>query len=299
MKGDPMPELPEITSRAREMNKALVGKKISSIEVLQPRCLNVPAGKFEAALRGAEIRAVTNRGKWIFAETTRGWLLLNLGMGGEVLLVKGKTLPAKWRLVIRFSDRTALSINFWWFGYVHYVPAGKLGGHAMTRSLGPNAVDLAPEDLWARIEGRRGGVKAFLLDQTRLAGIGNAYVHDILFLAGLHPRRTLNTLDRDDVRKLAAAIRDGLLPSIKKGGAFYELSLHGKKGGFRKADILIGYRENEDCPTCGAKIKKIKTGSTSSFICPRCQPLKVARGATRLRVANGAKGARSARRGSR
>ena len=168
----------------------------------------------------------------------------------------------------------------------------------MTRALGPNAVDLGPEDLWAKIEGRRGGVKAFLLDQTQLAGIGNAYVHDILFLAGLHPQRTLDTLDRNDAQRLARAIRDGLQPSIKKGGAFYELNLHGKKGGFRKEDILIGYRENEDCPTCGAKIMKIRTGGTSSFICPRCQPLKVARVAARVRGASWAKGARSARPGS-
>jgi formamidopyrimidine-DNA glycosylase len=269
-----MPELPEITSRAHEMNKALVGKKIAAVEVLQPKCLNVPARKFESALRGAQIREVTNRGKWIFAETTRGWLLINLGMGGEILLVKGKTLPAKRRLTFRFSDGTALSLNFWWFGYAHYVAAGKLGGHAMTRALGPNAIDLGPEDLRAKIEGRRGGVKAFLLDQNQLAGIGNAYVHDILFLAGLHPQRTLDTLSDSDVRRLAKGIEDGLRPSIKKGGAFYELSLHGKKGGFRKEDILIGYREGEPCPKCRTAIKKIRTGGTSSFICPRCQPLK-------------------------
>jgi formamidopyrimidine-DNA glycosylase len=107
-----------------------------------------------------------------------------------------------------------------------------------------------------------------------MAGIGNAYIHDILFLAGLHPLRALATLSEDEVRRLAQAIQDGLVPSMKKGGAFYELNLYGKKGGFRKKDILIGYREGEPCPRCKTAIQKIKTGGTSSFVCPDCQPLK-------------------------
>jgi formamidopyrimidine-DNA glycosylase len=75
------------------------------------------------------------------------------------------------------------------------------------------------------------------------------------------------------VKRLAKAIRDGLKPSLDKGGAFYEVNLHGKKGGFTMDDILIGYRERKPCPICGSKIVKIKTGSTSSFICPKCQKL--------------------------
>ncbi|MFZ1945923.1 MAG: DNA-formamidopyrimidine glycosylase family protein [bacterium] len=272
-----MPELPEITCRAREMNEALVGKTIASIEIGQPKCLNVPARTFAASLAGARLLEVTNRGKWIFVETTRGWLLINMGMGGEILLVRSKSLPAKRRVVFKFKDGAALSLNFWWFGYIHFVRPGKLDGHAMTAVLGPNATDISAEELWAMIEGRRGRVKTLLLDQSRLAGIGNAYVHDILFLAGLHPLESLSNLDEDDARRLAQAIRDGLVPSIKKGGAFYELNLHGKKGGFLKKHILVGYRPGEPCPVCDTAIVKIRTGGTASFICPRCQALRKAR----------------------
>jgi formamidopyrimidine-DNA glycosylase len=272
-----MPELPEIMSRAREMNKALVGKTIAGIEVGQPKCLNIPVKRFAASLAGARLLEVKNRGKWIFVETTKGWLLVNMGMGGEILLVPAKALPAKRRVAFKFKDRTALSLNFWWFGYVHFVGPGKLASHAMTAVLGPNATDLGAEDLWAMIKGRRGRVKALLLDQSRLAGIGNAYVHDILFLAGLHPLESLSNLGEDDARRLAQAIRDGLVPSIKKGGAFYELNLYGKKGGFLKKHIVVGYRPDEPCPVCGTAIAKIKTGGTASFICPRCQALRKAR----------------------
>jgi formamidopyrimidine-DNA glycosylase len=266
-----MPELPEIASRAREMKQDLHGKTIRGIEVLQPKCLNVSKKAFVKALTGARILDVTHRGKWLFVETTQGWLLLNLGMGGELLLVTHDTLPQKHRLVFDFADGTRLSVNFWWFGYVHYVAADKLAKHAMTAKLGPNALDLNANALRGLLKGQRGQIKAFLLNQAKIAGIGNAYIHDILFLARLHPLRTINTLTDAEIDVLAQAIHAGLQPSVDKGGAFYEVSLHGKKGGFTADDILIGYKEGKPCPTCKTRIKKIKTGGTSSFICPRCQ----------------------------
>ena len=269
-----MPELPEITVRAREMKRELVGKRIADIEVLQPKCLNVPEEMFVEALIGARLLDVTHRGKWIFVETTQGWLLLNLGMGGEILLVTRDTLPEKYRLIFDFDDITCLAVNFWWFGYAHYVPTDELDSHAMTAKLGPNGLNLAADDLQDLLQGRRGRIKSYLLDQSHVAGIGNAYIHDILFLARLHPLRKANTLTAAEVNGLAEAIRAGLQPSIEKGGAFYEVNLYGQKGGFTMDDILIGYKEGQPCPVCTTPIEKIKTGSTSSFVCPRCQLLE-------------------------
>jgi formamidopyrimidine-DNA glycosylase len=267
-----MPELPEITVRAREMKRELLGKRITGVDVLQPKCLNMPEGEFTDALTGAEVQDVMNKGKWLFVGTSNGWLLLNLGMGGEMLLVTPDTLPEKRRLVFDFDDGSCLSVNFWWFGYAHYVPPDGLQSHAMTAKLGPNAVDAGVNELKAMLKGRRGRLKSFLLDQSQLAGIGNAYVHDILFLARLHPLRSIATLSDSEIEALAAGIQGGLQPSIDKGGAFYEPGLHGQKGGFTMDDLLVGYREGKPCPECGTLIEKIKTGSTSSFICPQCQP---------------------------
>jgi formamidopyrimidine-DNA glycosylase len=269
-----MPELPEIIILARQMRRELVGKTIRAIEVLQPKSLNVPEEEFVAGLTGAQITDVTPRGKWLFVETTQGWLLLSLGMGGEILYLPNRdVLPEKHRLVFDFSDGTCLSVNFWWFGYAHFVRSGELEAHKMTVKLGPNALDLRPKDLRAMLDRRRGRIKSFLLDQSKLAGIGNFYVHDILFLARLHPLRTVDTLSDAEIEALAQALHDRLQLSIDKGGAGYEMNLYGQKGGFIMDDILIGYREGEPCPTCGTPIEKIKTGSTRSFICPSCQLL--------------------------
>lgn len=268
-----MPELPEILSRAGEMDQALRGKTIRAVHVAQPKSLNLPEGEFVRALVGARIASTTCRGKWLFNETSQGWLCLNMGMGGEILLVSPQTLPEKRRLVFDFDDGTCLAINFWWFGYAHYIPLGALDSHKMTRDLGPNANEVSADELWAMTRGKRSRLKTYLLDQTRLAGIGNAYIHDILFLAGLHPLRTLDSLSQAEVEKLAGAIRDGLQPAIDKGGAFYEMNLFGQPGGFGMQDILVGYREGQPCPRCATPIVKIKTGSNSSFVCETCQPL--------------------------
>jgi DNA-formamidopyrimidine glycosylase len=224
-----MPELPEITLLARQMNAELVGKTIVGVEVLQPKCLNVPLETFAEALTGARLLAVNNRGKWLFVETDRGWLLLNLGMGGEILLVSRASLPEKHRLIFDFTDGVCLAINFWWFGYAHYVRPGELADHGMTTGLGPNALDLSADDLAAFLRGRKGRVKALLLDQGVVAGIGNSYVHDILFQARLHPLRPAAGLTPDEVNALADAVQDILRKSIAKGGAFYEMNLYGQK----------------------------------------------------------------------
>ena len=268
-----MPELPEIISRARGMSAELPGKIISAIEVTQPKCLNVPLAEFKAGLQGARLGKTTCRGKWLFTETNQGWFLLNLGMGGEIRLATRSSLPEKYRLLFDFSDESYLTVNFWWFGYAHYVRPDGLASHTMTAKLGPNAVDISPAGLLKMTSRQKAGVKAFLLDQKNIAGIGNAYIHDILFMARLHPLRSLTSLSETEVERLAHAIHDSLQSSIDKGGAFYEVGLHGQKGGFSMEDILIGYKEGHACPLCGTTIVKIKTGSTSSYICPSCQPI--------------------------
>lgn len=266
-----MPELPEITSRAREMNSALRGKKIVQIEVIQPKSLNMDRKEFMSALENSLIKQVTNRGKWVVVETTHGYLLINLGMGGEILLVKNNKMPEKYRLAFHFSDKTILAINFWWFGYAHFVPLDGLMEHPMLSRIGPSALEIDPQSMKAIIGNREKTIKTILLDQSQIAGIGNAYIHDILFLAHIHPLRPANSLSDQELASLVKAIHQGMEPSIAKNGAFYEVDLFGEKGGFQMEDILVGYREGQPCPVCHSSIIKIKTGSTSSFICPKCQ----------------------------
>ncbi len=266
-----MPELPEIACLSHDMQTELTGKTITAIEVKHPKCLNLSPEEFIANLTNATIQDTAYHGKWIHVSTNRGWLLLNLGMGGELLHVTRQTLPAKYRLVFDFDDNTCLTINFWWFGYAHFVPSDGLAAHTMTARIGPNAIDLDAAGLQKLFKGQRARLKPFLLDQSKIAGIGNFYIHDILFLARLHPLRVINTLNEAEIAALAEAIHAGLQPALDKHGAFYELDLHGQKGGYTMDDILVAYKEGQPCPTCATPIQKLRTGSTTSFICPHCQ----------------------------
>jgi len=267
-----MPELPEILIFAQDMQKELTGRTIGGIEIVQPKCLNVSEEEFQTALTGAEIRDVTPRGKWLQVETTRGWLLLNLGMGGEILLTDRDNLPEKYRLVFDLEGGDCLAINFWWFGYAHY--AVNLADHKMTAQLGPNALGLTLDEFRELLRGRRGAIKTFLLNQKHIAGIGNVYVQDPLFKAGIHPLRPINTLSDEEVARLWRALRETLQESLDQGGSAWERNLYDEKGKWDESFFLIAYQEKKPCPTCGTTVEKIKTGSTSSYICPACQSLE-------------------------
>lgn len=266
-----MPELPEIHTLAREMQKELTGRTISATKVLQPKCLNMPVEGFLAALSGAEIQDVTAHGKWIQVRLSRGWLLLGLGMGGEILLTNRDNLPDKYRLIVDLEGSDCLAINFWWFGYAHF--AENLADHPMVSKLGPDFMSLSQEEFRKLLRGRRGGIKSFLLNQKQIAGIGNVYGQDPLFKAGIHPLRLINSLSVDQIDALWQALRETLQESIDLGGSHWEQDLYGEHGKWDSSYFLVAYREGKPCPSCGTTVEKIKTGSTSSHICPSCQPL--------------------------
>lgn len=266
-----MPELPEIYLFSQDMNKELVGKTVSGIEVTQPKSLNMPESEFVKAVSGATVRSVGYHGKWIQAELSHGWLLLNLGMGGDILLVDHNTLPEKYRLLFEFSDGTCLAIDFWWFGYVHWT--ADLATHRMSAKLGPNALDMDLEAFRGLLKGRRGAIKPFLLNQSRIAGMGNVTVQDPLFRAKIHPLRPINTLTSEEVEALHGAIQHLLHQAIEKGGSYWERNLYGEKGSWDKSYFAVAYNEGQPCPVCETGVEKIKTGSTSGYICPQCQTL--------------------------
>jgi len=269
-----MPELPEIHHLARQMQRVLRGRRIVGVEVKQPKCLNVTPRRFAQLLGGGTIDRVGSRGKWLFTHLDPGvTFLLSLGMGGDLLLHKpGASLPERYQLKIDFAGGSCLTISFWWFGYAHAVPDAKLAGHKMTADLGLDPLDRA-EFTYARfcalLAGRRGSVKALLMDQRRIAGIGNVYIQDILFHARLHPNRPIPRITDDERASLHRAIREDLVAATRRGGLAFEKDLYNRGGGVKR--FLVGYREGKPCPVCGATIRKIRAGSTASFICPQCQ----------------------------
>jgi formamidopyrimidine-DNA glycosylase len=257
------------------MDRELRGRRVADVDVVQPRCLNVPPEEFRRLLLHTQVTRVTSRGKWIFMDLEPGaTFLLNLGMGGEALFHrKGEPLPGNRQSAVLFEDGCTFSQHFWWFGYVHAVRTAELASHAMTATLGLDPLDDGEFTLHAfeklLEEKKRSAIKTVLMDQKNIAGIGNVYIQDILFAARVHPLRTTGDLSPAERTALYDAIRSQLRNALELGGLAYEKDLYNQPGRFK--EFLIGYCEGKPCPICGTIVQRIRTGSTASFICLHCQ----------------------------
>jgi formamidopyrimidine-DNA glycosylase len=273
-----MPELPEITIIASQMDKEIAGKSIVDVEVNQPKNLNMPVSDFTKTVQAKSVKRVSSRGKWIFTELNPGhFLLINLGMGAEILhFTPDQKLPEKYHFKLTFDDRTGFTIHFWWFGYVHLVREKEMNKHKLTAALGISPLDekFKLEHFQKILGNKKLAIKSFLLDQKNMAGVGNVYAQDILFEARIHPNRKVSTLSEKEIRELYNAIRNVLIRSIRLGGLAYEKDFYGQNGKLTTNEFLVGYKQGKPCPACGTVVEKIKTGSTSSYICPKCQQLK-------------------------
>jgi len=263
-----MPELPEIYNISEQLNNEIVGLKITQTVIHQEKSINFDIKTFKSLLINQEIKSVSSIGKWIIISfISSNQLLINLGMGGDLLY--SQNIPKKkHQAIINFDNDFLLSFRFWWFGHIHFVKQGET--HEMTKKLGVDLIrdKTTKEEFKKLFLNKKGSLKSFLLNQKNIAGIGNYYIHDILFNSRIKPSIKIPSLSSRKLGVLYNRIVEEFMDSISKRGAHYELDIYNNKGEFR-AD-KVAYREGERCK-CGTIIKKMKTGSTSSYYCPRCQ----------------------------
>ncbi|MBE5767343.1 MAG: Fpg/Nei family DNA glycosylase [Clostridiales bacterium] len=264
-----MPELPEIRNLAVQMNEALLGSAIMLADILQPKCLNLPEDLWKARIEGRTIENVDAKGKWIRVHLTDGYeLRINLGMGGEVLLHDaGEEVSVKKRALLMFADGRSISVNFWWFGSLHAIGPGEM--HAPFDKLGPDILNVDETEFAAAYSCKKSPIKTLLLKQDIFCGIGNYYVHDILFAAGIHPMRPGNSLSEEEMMRLFNAVHKIFQKAILQGAADYERDLYNNLGHYSATQV--GYREGEPCRVCGTAIAAERIGSANSYFCPKCQ----------------------------
>jgi len=272
-----MAELPEITKYAKQMNDTLKGKTIKHIALLQEKCANIPEADFQKRTHGAKIANVYHKGKWIITSLDNGeYILLSLGMGADMLYFEDPdNLPEKYQIKVLFEDNSGYTARFWWFGKFLLASEVELALESNTKDIAIDPFDerFTPEYFESLLKGKKTQIKAFLMNQKNVGGIGNMYMHDILFKAGLHPQRKISDMSSDDIKRLYDSIFATLDLSRQKGSFNYEKDFFGQEGGYSMDDFHVGYKENQPCPVCETEIISIKTGSTSTFICPGCQKL--------------------------
>ena len=274
-----MPELPEVETVRRQLEPLLVGRRFERVQINDPRLVR----PFEpvavaAELEGERVAEVDRRGKYLIFRFESGRVLLvHLRMTGSFRHRRngvGEDDPHR-RAVVRLDDGSDVAYrDVRRFGTWLLVEPEELEPYLADR-LGeePLVAGFTPARLARRLAGRRAPIKAALLDQRTLAGLGNIYVDEALWGARLHPKRPAGELDANDVRRLHGTIRRVLETAIeRRGSTLRDYSTpRGRRGSMQRAFKVYG-RTNEPCDRCGTPIEKTRTGGRGTWYCPHCQP---------------------------
>jgi formamidopyrimidine-DNA glycosylase len=269
-----MPELPEVETIARGLGPELDGRTVACVRVREPR-LRVPLARdFAARLGGRRLGRMSRTGKYLLTPLDDGrvWLV-HLGMTGRLTLGGAHRLPLLHDHVeIALDDgRTLVYHDPRRFGRLDVVAAGDVG-----RIVGPglDALDPSVTGAWlfARSRARRTSIKALLMDQREIAGLGNIYVNELLFRAGVRPRRRAERLSRVECDRAVTAMRAVLDVAIGRGGS----SISDYRDGFDRAgsfqdEHAVYDRAGAPCRRCAAPIRSLVVVGRSTFYCPTCQ----------------------------
>ncbi|MFO1080456.1 MAG: bifunctional DNA-formamidopyrimidine glycosylase/DNA-(apurinic or apyrimidinic site) lyase [Reyranellaceae bacterium] len=278
-----MPELPEVETVRRGLAPKLTKRRI--VRLVQRRAdLRVPLPHdFAARVEGRRVRAIDRRAKYLLLRLDDGnTLVVHLGMSGRMTLHDAASAAATplarhdhvvfetdegWQ--VRFNDARR-------FGLMLLLPDAAVAGHKLFKGLGPEPLDDTFDGaaLAARLAGRRTPIKAALLDQRTLVGVGNIYACEALFLAGLSPRRSAHTVRSERAERLVRAIKQVLLRSIDDGGS--TLRDHVQPGGelgYFQTRFNVYDRAGTPCPTpgCARPVRRLVQAGRSTFYCTRCQ----------------------------
>jgi formamidopyrimidine-DNA glycosylase len=277
-----MPELPEVETVRRGLVPRMVGRRIARlIQRRKDLRVKLPA-RFAAKVEGRIVTAIDRRAKYMLVRLGDGQtLIIHLGMSGRMTLHDAKSaaehpferhdhvvfeMDDGWQ--VRFNDARR-------FGLMLLVPTKGLEKHKTFKELGPEPLDDAFDGaaLAARLEGRKTPIKAALLDQKTLVGVGNIYACEALYLSGISPRRSAHTVQGDRADRLVAAIKRVLLRSIDDGGSTLRDHIQpGGELGYFQTRFKVYDRAGAPCPTkCGHLVKRLVQAGRSTFYCGHCQ----------------------------
>jgi formamidopyrimidine-DNA glycosylase len=290
-----MPELPEVEVTRRRIAPVLVGRELARVRTSKPSYFFLtPPNELRRALEGRSVKALARRGKYLLAEIDGGGrLLLHLGMTGQLFssdvtsvrllsaTVRASLAPQEQR---RFEPdvHTHLQLSFAdggpdvffrdvrKFGKVQLLAPGEVSPRL--DKLGVDALELSGDALFEATRGRIVAIKSLLLDQSAIAGAGNIYADEALFLAGVRPMRRARRVTREECARIAAELKRVLLRSIETGGSSISdyVAPDGSDGAYQD-ERRVYARSGEPCHQCGARIKRIVIGQRSAHYCAECQ----------------------------
>jgi formamidopyrimidine-DNA glycosylase len=270
-----MPELPEVETTRRGIRAALVGRKVTTFDLREPRLRWPVEPTLARELVGQRVVEVRRRAKYLLIELERGTLIAHLGMSGSLRVMPAGAahlLHDHYDLVLdsgqclRFNDPRR-------FGSLHWC-VGDPRAHALLAALGPEPLEpeFDADYLARRAAGRKAAVKLFLMDQRIVVGVGNIYASEALFRAGVRPRRAAGRIKRAEWVRVVEAVRAVLGDAIRQGGTTLRdyVGADGTPGYFRQ-ELHVYERTGEPCRRCSTPIRHLVQGQRSTYFCPGCQ----------------------------
>ena len=265
-----MPELPEVETIKRDLEKAILGEKIVEVCVHNPAVIRQPSpAVFKKSLKGCRIKNILRRAKLLILELSNGYALtIHLKMTGQLVYPGGSKNS---RLTFCFADGTTLDFNDQrLFGELRLIRDWEKS--KFVRTLGPEPFDLTFADFKDMLSKKKTKIKPLLMDQSFISGIGNLYAAEVLFRAKIDPRRPVQSLTTKEKEDLYREINKVLEEAIKYGGSSVDdyVRLYGQKGSYARFHQVYG-RVGKPCFVCGNPIKKITQGGRGTYFCAACQ----------------------------
>ena len=271
-----MPELPEVETVTRSLQKSLLNNKVTKWTIRRPNLrYPIPQKILKNHCINQKPSQISRRGKFIHMEFKEHTLQIHLGMSGVFLITKDPRPPRNHTHITIEVDNGK--------SYVHYIDPRRFGfvlsfpNHKeLLSDMGPEPLEGSLPSLVSHMihksEGKRSPIKTFLLNQNNIAGLGNIYVCEALFLAGIHPETAAGLLNTEQWKSLTKAIRSVLKKGIKAGGTtLKDFHAPDENPGYFQQTLNVYGQEGRECSICKAEIIKITLSGRSTFYCPKCQ----------------------------
>jgi len=281
-----MPELPEVETIRRQLEKEIVGGAIAGVWFNQPKMLRPGAEGFMKGVKGKKVAGVKRRGKLLIFELGEGGCFVcHLRLSGRLLVRRPEDPPDDFvHVVLKLKTQNLklgkpesddLELRFAearLFGYMQYL-SDEVALEKILKKYGPEPLkDLDEDKFYSILRKSKKPIKLLLLDQEKIAGVGNIYANDALFLSQIHPQTPASKLSKNQADQLLQAIENVFKEGLKYGGASdqWYRQVHGEEGKYQEHFKVYG-RDGQPCDVCGAKIKRIEVGGRGTFYCPKCQ----------------------------
>ncbi|MDQ0203302.1 DNA-formamidopyrimidine glycosylase [Pectinatus haikarae] len=276
-----MPEMPEVETIRRTLEKRILGKTIEYIEILLPRLIKFPElSLYEKRLTGQKIVKMRREGKYLIMQMENNIMaVFHLRMTGRLCYVKKGYEEDKYKKIIFYLDNgdKVIYADMRTFGTLYAIREEEREKIKGLYELGcePLSKDFTVSYLVSRLKKNSGKIKMFLLNQKNIAGLGNIYVDEALFLAGINPEKISSFVNENEAELLCASINKVISEGIRDGGTTFRDYVNGEgRKGTHQDNLFVYGRDKKPCKKCGTIIEKIKVGGRGTCFCPECQKLE-------------------------